>query len=94
VPDAPTLRDLPPVRVGPDTYSAQVRTRPDRGLLLLTYVYRVQRDGETVRVESEEFTMWPATTDTVHDELRQAGFRVVATDPGAANGLIRATRAG
>lgn len=94
VPDAPTLRDLPPVRVGPDTYSAQVRTRPDRGLLLLTYVYRVERDGETVRLESEEFTMWPATTDTVHDELRQAGFRVVATDPGAANGLIRATRAG
>lgn len=96
VPDAPTLRDLPPVRVGPDTYSAQVRTRPDRGLLTLTYIYRVERDGEIVREESEEFSMWPASTDTFHDELRQAGFSAAATDsgadPGAAHGLVRAIR--
>lgn len=94
VPDAPTLRDLPPVRIGPDTYSARVWTRPDRGLLMLTYVYRVERDGETLRVESEEFTMWPATTDTIHDELRHAGLSVAATSPDAASGLVRATRPG
>jgi trans-aconitate methyltransferase len=94
VPDAPTTRDLPPVRVGPDTYSAQVRTQPGRGLLTLTYTYRVERDGETVRVESEEFTMWPAATATVHDELRRAGFSVAdpTPDPDAANGLIHAIR--
>jgi hypothetical protein len=87
------VRDLPPVRVGPDTYSAQVRTRPDRGLLVLTYVYRVERDGEIVREESEEFTMWPASSDVVQDELRQAGFTVEDAGAGAGteNGLVRAT---
>ncbi|ACU72294.1 Methyltransferase type 12 [Catenulispora acidiphila DSM 44928] len=88
VPDEPTRRDLPPVRVGPDTYSAQVCLRPDRGLLAVAYTYRVERGGRTVRLEHEEFTMWPASTDTVHEELREAGFSVT----GPANGLVRATR--
>lgn len=92
VPDAPTLRELPRVRVGPDSYSAQVCTRPDRGLLSVTYTYRVEHDGETVRVETEEFTMWPATADAVYDELRQAGFSGGGSADGAANGLIQARR--
>ena len=87
VPDAPEQRHLPPVRVGPDTYSAQVCLRPDRGLLSVAFTYRVERDGQTVRVEHEEFTMWPASTDTVREELREAGFTLT----GPANGLVRAT---
>ena len=86
-PDEP-VGDLPPVRVGPDTYSAQVCTRSDRGLLSLTYTYQVERDEEIVRVEAEEFTMWPATPETMRDELLEAGLTV----RGTADGLLHAAR--
>ncbi|GAA2015150.1 class I SAM-dependent methyltransferase [Catenulispora yoronensis] len=89
LPDKPTVEELPPVRLGPDTYSAQVCTAPDRGLLSVTYTYRVEHDGEIVREEAEEFTMWPASSDTVCDELRQAGLVV----SGTSDGVIRATAA-
>ena len=93
VPDTPTRRELPPVRVGPDTYSAEVCTREDRGLLSVTYTYRVERAGRILRQEAEEFTMWPATAETVDEELREAGFTVgrSASASASANGLISAT---
>lgn len=75
LPDAPTVRNLPPVRVGPDIYSARVRTEADRGLLSVTYTYLVERGDEIVRVEEETFTMWPAEPDTIFDELCEAGLR-------------------
>lgn len=89
VPDAPVLRDLPPVRVGPDTYSAQVCTRAERAVLSVTYRYRVERGGVTVREENEQFTMWPASADIMCEELRQAGFSAAVT--GSAFSLVRAT---
>lgn len=88
VSDGPTHRDLPPVRVGSDTYHARVRIRPDRGLVSVTYLYRVERDGEAVREEREEFTMWPATIGIMQEELRQAGFAVAGS---ADDGILRAT---
>jgi hypothetical protein len=91
VPDTPTRRELPPVRVGPDTYSAEVCTREDRGLLSVTYTYRVERAGRILRQEAEEFTMWPATAETVNEELREAGFTVGRSASASANGLISAT---
>lgn len=86
-PASPEVTDLPPVRIGPDTYSAQVSTRPDRGLISVTYTYRVCRDGETVRTEVEEFTMWPTPAAVVREELHEAGLSAKA----APHGLIRAT---
>ena len=89
LPDAPTQRDLPPVRVGPEIFGARVVTRADQGRLEVTYTYRVERDGETVRRERERFTMWTATPETIETELRAAGLHVDGVAP---KGLIRVLR--
>jgi SAM-dependent methyltransferase len=86
LPQEATTQDLPPVRVGPDTYGAQVHTHADNGTVSVTYTYRVERDGATVRTEIESFTMWPAAAATIHAELNHAGF-ITASAP---HGLIRA----
>jgi SAM-dependent methyltransferase len=89
LPAAPLVKDLPPVRIGPDAYSAQVCMRPDRGLISVTCTYWVKRDEEIIRTEIEEFTMWPTSVAALHEELRQAGLSASTT----AHGLIRATPA-
>ncbi|WP_370349527.1 class I SAM-dependent methyltransferase [Catenulispora sp. EB89] len=91
VPDGPTIEDLPPVRVGPDIYSAQVCMRPERGLTSVTYSYRVKRDDKVVRRASEEFTMWPASAMVVQAELREAGFCVSATTDDLVHAMLDAT---
>jgi SAM-dependent methyltransferase len=87
VPDSPISRDLPPVRVGPDVYSARVCTRPDRGLLSVTFTYKVERDAKALRTETEEFTMWPASHSAICAEVRESGLEPVVV---AATGLIQA----
>ncbi|GAA1971719.1 class I SAM-dependent methyltransferase [Catenulispora subtropica] len=86
VPGSPTVEDIAPVLVGADTYSAQVSTRQDRGLLSVTFTYRVEREDEVVRVAVEQFTMWPTPPETLVGELCEAGLSVRE----GADGLLRA----
>lgn len=89
LPDEPEVRELPPVRVGPDIFSARMDSRAEDGLLLVTFDYRVERDGQTVRRERERFTLWPAPPEVVRGELREAGLRV---EGGLRKGVLRVVR--
>jgi SAM-dependent methyltransferase len=91
LPAAPASRKLPPVRVGPELFSAQIDTRADGDHLAVTYTYRVERDGEVVREERERFTMWVADPGTIRAELREAGLSL---DGSAPKGLARLRREG
>lgn len=89
LPDAPACRDLPPVRVGPETFSAQVESRADHGRIAVTYTYQVERGGELVREERERFTMWAADPEELRAELREAGLHADGVAP---KGLTRLRR--
>lgn len=92
VPKSPHEESLPPVRVGPDIYTARCRSEADRGLLRLTYTYRVERDGRLVREEQETFTIWPATRMQLQAELCEAGLEPDSESGNSSAPLIRARK--
>ncbi|RAJ46817.1 methyltransferase family protein [Kitasatospora sp. SolWspMP-SS2h] len=76
---AETLTGLGPVRLGADSYRADITRLPDRGLLRMVFDYRVERAGRAVRHVREEFPMWPADPAALAAEAAQAGLEFVAS---------------
>ena len=97
LPDTGETRELPDVRVGEDVYSATVRSEPvpepaaEPGVIRTTFTYRVERQGDLLREQSEGFTMWPAPREEIAEELREAGLSPLTADA-PAPGLIAGRR--
>ncbi|QKW23334.1 class I SAM-dependent methyltransferase [Kitasatospora sp. NA04385] len=72
------LPGLGPVRMGADSYRAEVTRVPDRGVLRMVYEYRVERAGRPVRSAREEFPIWPAEPAALVAEAAGAGLEPVA----------------
>ncbi|MFC8720600.1 class I SAM-dependent methyltransferase [Kitasatospora sp. NPDC057198] len=72
------LEGLGPVRMGADSYLADVTRVPDRGVLRMVFDYRVERAGLAVRGAREEFPVWPAEPAVLVAEAAQAGLELVA----------------
>ncbi|GLW69604.1 hypothetical protein Kpho02_19030 [Kitasatospora phosalacinea] len=71
------LAGLGPVRMGSDSYRAEVTRVPDRGVLRMVFDYRVERAGRPVRSVREEFPMWPAEAAALAAEAAQEGLEFV-----------------
>ncbi|MGW4803291.1 class I SAM-dependent methyltransferase [Kitasatospora sp. NPDC004272] len=71
------LAGLGPVRMGVDSYRADVTRVPDRGVLRMVFEYRVERAGLPVRSVREEFPMWPAEAAALAAEAAQEGLEFV-----------------
>lgn len=56
VPEREETWRLGPVRLGADSYCAQVTSTPDRGIVRLCFAYRVERDGVLLREAREDST--------------------------------------
>ncbi|WP_329557177.1 class I SAM-dependent methyltransferase [Streptomyces sp. NBC_00696] len=83
LPRTPTVRPLPPQRLGRHEYGGHMVLSAEAGRIRTRFDYWVRDGTDVVREHTETFWMWPASRDDVAEELAEHGFTPVpdAGDP-------------